>query len=419
MRILMITDFYWPFVGGVEQHVRRLSHALAARGHQVAVATLGNDRLPRFEHDGPVRVHRLRSTTQRAAWLYKNHQRAWAPPFGDPEVTRGLMGVVSQERPEIVHGHDWLARSFLPLKASSRARFVMSLHYYTLSCAKKSLMMNHAPCAGPGLARCLRCAAEHYGLAKGVTVALANWTMSAVERAAADMFLPVSQATAEGNGLSERDPYQVIPNFMPESPVVPAAVEAYTVQLPDRPFLLFVGDLRPDKGINVLLAAYSALVDAPPLVLIGKVWAESPREFPPNVIVFKNWPNDAVLAAWERSLMAIVPSVWPEPFGLVVIEAMAAGRPVLASRIGGIPDIVVDGETGLLLPPGDPDALRQAIERLLADPDLREEMGRAAQTRAAMYQAAAVVPRIEQVYTTLLNTPSEAYDATLACEHHY
>ena len=79
------------------------------------------------------------------------------------------------------------------------------------------------------------------------------------------------------------------------------------------------------------------------------------------------------------------------------------GRPVIASRIGGLSDIVADGISGLLIPPGDVDALSAAIQDLLADPARRNRMGRAAQQRVVAFQARTVVPRIEQVYRELLH----------------
>ncbi|HEX9373663.1 MAG TPA: glycosyltransferase, partial [Roseiflexaceae bacterium] len=265
-------------------------------------------------------------------------------------------------------------------------------------------------CAGPGPAKCLGCAAEHYGPAKGLPTALGNWALGAAERASVDMFLPVSHATAAGNGLpGSRLPYQVIPNFVPDATGAEGDdLRPYLAQLPDEGYLLFVGDLRPLKGLDVLLRAYAGLAGAPPLVLIGKVWAETPAELPPNVVVLRDWPNHAVMAAWRRSIAAVVPSIWPEPFGIVVIEAMASGRPVVGSRIGGIPDLVADGETGLLVPPGNPTALRDALARLLDDPELRERMGQAARWRAAEFRATSVVPRIERVYAELLASSSAA-----------
>lgn len=404
MRILMVTDFYWPFLGGVEQHVRTLSHALHERGHHVAVATLWSEGLAEEEIDKDVVIYRVGSISQRVKWLHRQPQRPWAPPFPDPQVTNALRQIILREQPEIVHGHDWLARSFLPLKGWSGAKLVMSLHYYTRSCAKKNLMFDGMPCVGPAPRKCMACAARHYGSAKGMTTLLANQTMGAVEDRTVDLFVSVSEATAEGNRLTNSHlPQLVIPNFLPTRPSVPDdSLDFYTEQLPQGDFLLFVGDLRPIKGLEVLLAAYEALVDAPPLVLIGKVWPDTPTEFPPNIHILREWPNPAVMEAWRRSTIALVPSLWPEPFGIVVIEAMAGGTPVIASRIGGIPEIVVDGESGLLVPAGDVSALQQAIERLLQDKDLRQQMEIAAKARATDFSTGAVVPQIEAAYYRLL-----------------
>lgn len=78
------------------------------------------------------------------------------------------------------------------------------------------------------------------------------------------------------------------------------------------------------------------------------------------------------------------------------------GRPVVASRIGGLPDIVVDGETGFLTTPGDSRALREAIQRLLSDHALRERMGAVAKQRVVQFQARVVVPRIEEIYREVM-----------------
>lgn len=231
--------------------------------------------------------------------------------------------------------------------------------------------------------------------------------MSAAERRAVDMFLSVSQATAEGNHLaSTHRPQQVIPNFLPDASHSPPDhnLAPYIAQLPAGDFLLFVGDLRPIKGLDVLLSAHAALQDPPPLVLIGKAWPDTPSHLPPSTTVLHNWPNDAVMEAWRRSAIALVPSVWPEPFGLVVIEAMAGGTPVIASRIGGIPEIIADGENGLLVPAGDVAALRAAIERLLNDSGLRQRMGRAAKQRSSDFAVSRVAPQIEAAYRHVLAT---------------
>ncbi|MGC8473872.1 MAG: glycosyltransferase, partial [Candidatus Dormibacteria bacterium] len=94
----------------------------------------------------------------------------------------------------------------------------------------------------------------------------------------------------------------------------------------------------------------------------------------------------------------VVPSVWPEPFGLVALEVMAAGRALVAARSGNLAELVSDGVTGLLVDPGDADQLSGALAKLLSDPGLRSALGAAAKRKSEEYTAAAVVPRMEGIY---------------------
>jgi len=406
VRILMLSQFYPPVLGGEEQYVKSLSVELAARGHAVSVATLLQSDSPKFEVLQGVAIHRVRGTLQRAAWVFAESIRPHAPPFPDPELVLALRGIIQRTRPEIVHAHNWLGYQYLPLKAASGAPLVVSLHDMSLVCATKNYMYGDAPCTGPGLAKCVSCAMGHYGAMKGVVTAAGSAAMNAAERGGVDMFLPVSMAAAQGNRLmGSRQPYQVVPNFIADDlGVDQAGYEDYLAQLPDAPFLLFVGGLRRIKGIEVLLEAYAGLQDAPPLVFIGYDCADTPKTFPEGVVVLKNWPHGAVVQAWRRSLIGLVPSICVETFGLVVLEAMACGRPVIASRIGGLQEIVQHGETGLLVPPGDANALRGALQLLLSDEVLRTRMGRGGLARLADFRASQIVPRLERIYTELAHT---------------
>lgn len=103
---------------------------------------------------------------------------------------------------------------------------------------------------------------------------------------------------------------------------------------------------------------------------------------------------------YDRADISLVPSIWVEPFGITAVESMAAGLPVIASRVGGLAETVVDGETGILFPPGDAQALARALRRLMDDAGLRERMGRAGRERAErVYDWDAVV---ESRYLPLL-----------------
>jgi glycosyltransferase involved in cell wall biosynthesis len=161
-----------------------------------------------------------------------------------------------------------------------------------------------------------------------------------------------------------------------EVQVIPSGVE-----LPDEvgkeaspPEVLYAGRLSPEKGILELVEAASGLN----LVVAG----DGPlRDRVPGARGFV--PHDELDRLYARAAVVACPSR-REGFGVACLEAMAHGRPVVATSVGGLRDLVVDGKTGLLVPPGDVSALRSALERLLEDADLRRALGAAARERARM-----------------------------------
>jgi glycosyltransferase involved in cell wall biosynthesis len=156
--------------------------------------------------------------------------------------------------------------------------------------------------------------------------------------------------------------------------VIPSGVE-----LPERVGIeadpaevLYAGRLSPEKGVLELLEATEGLN----LVVAG----DGPlRDRIPSASGFVS--HDELEQLYARAAVVACPSR-REGFGVVCLEAMAHGRPVVATRVGGLLDLVVDGETGIVVPPRDPAALRSALERLLADPDLRRKLGSAGRDRA-------------------------------------
>jgi glycosyltransferase involved in cell wall biosynthesis len=253
------------------------------------------------------------------------------------------------------------------------------------------------------LSKCLPCAQQHYGRLKGTAVTIGQHMFGPAEAALVDLFLPISRATAAASGLDAGGmPYTVIPNIV--SPADAAATHEQPPDgLPEQPFLLFAGDVRGDKGVDVLLAAYRMLDRPPPLVLIGKVTPETPTALPAGAMLLPACPNPVMRAAMRGCLALIVPSVWAEPFGVVVVEALAAGRPVIASGVGGIPEIIRDGHDGLLVAPGDPQALAVAMRRIIADEPLREAMAVRAVERARRFSPDVVLPELEAAYRDVLD----------------
>ncbi len=170
--------------------------------------------------------------------------------------------------------------------------------------------------------------------------------------------------------------------------------------------VVFAGRVVTPKGVAVLIRAARS-VDAE-FVVCGDGWQlEAMRKLARKLGVehrvrFTGWlaPEQLALELAEASVVAM-PSLWPEPFGLVGIEAHAAGRPVVASATGGVRDWLKDGVSGLLVEPGDPRALAAALQQLLADPARQHEMGEAGRALvAARFTPERHVAALAQAYAS-------------------
>jgi glycosyltransferase involved in cell wall biosynthesis len=325
----------------------------------------------------------------------------------------GLRRLVRDWRPDLVHAHGWIAYSCAASLLGTNIPLVVSVRDYGYTCALRTLLHDGEVCDGPAPTKCLACASHSYGLPKSVAAVggvFAGRALLTRKIAATHSVSTFVQQTVRRDllrsriGASKLDresiPDIVVPSFLVESANA-ALDQTYTDQLPEEPYILFVGALQPHKGLGPLLTAYARLESPPPLVLIGSVWPETPKQFPPGVTVLHNVPHHVVMAAWERSLFGVAPSVWPDPLPGVVREGMSKGKAVIASDVGGNPDMIQHNQTGLLVPPGDIAALAAAMQQLIDEPALRERLGRAGERSAGQYVASAVLPRFEAMYQQL------------------
>lgn len=396
----MLAQSFAPIVGGEERVVEDLTRELSARGHEVSVATLRQPGDATAAEVAGAPVHPLRSSSYRVVRGRGDSERRHAPPVPDPETVLDLSRVLRRERPQIVHAHNWIVHSYLPLARGSHSALALSLHDYGLVCATRRLRRKNEVCSGPAPVKCQVCAAEHYGVTKGLVAAFGTRSQESRLRRHVDVFLPVSSTVEELCRIREEETSRVIPNFIGELPPAPLG-DPRLGELPDEPFILYFGDVTEDKGVWELVEAYGTLQDPPPLVLIGRCYIDELAQRP-GVHVMGAWPHPLAIEALRRSLFSVAPSVWPEPFGLVALEAAAAGKPIVATAMGGLRDIVADDETGLLVPAEDRAALAAALQRLAGDPQLRERLGAAARRRAGGFSPAAVVPQFEQAYEVAL-----------------
>jgi alpha-maltose-1-phosphate synthase len=173
------------------------------------------------------------------------------------------------------------------------------------------------------------------------------------------------------------------------------------------PYVLFVGRITDQKGIFHLIEAAKSLPAGVQVVLCASA-PDTPEiedrlrravSVQPNVLWINEMvKHEVVVQLYSHAAVFCCPSVY-EPFGIINLEAMACETPVVASAVGGILEVVVDGETGILVPPAKPDALAAALARLLNDPETRRRMGQAGRRRVeAQFSWASVAERTERVY---------------------
>ena len=403
MRLIELTDLYPPAIGGLERFVAMLSEELAGRGHDVHVVTSAVPGAPAVETSAGVTVHRLPLLYQRLApGLGQDTARPFHPPAPDPLFRRRLAEVVQDVNPDVIHAHAWsvfscLARSFPPTPV------MVTAHDYGLVCARKLLVnRSDAVCSGPSWQRCGPCAGSQYGLARGNVLAAASLsslrllkkvaTFTAVSDYVADQLSPII-------GRIAGQPVRTLHSFVPDGLYESGWQEQRPEFLPaEDGYLLYVGQLSRHKGVDVLLGAYRRLASPPPLVMLGTPHptCPAPESLPAGVTMRTNVAHRSVIAAMVRAGGVVVPSVWPDPLPMTVSEAQNCGVPVIASAVGGIPEQVIDGQTGWLVPAGDERALAGRLAELLASGDRARAMGQAGRLNGQRFTSAQRIGPFEE-----------------------
>jgi glycosyltransferase involved in cell wall biosynthesis len=178
---------------------------------------------------------------------------------------------------------------------------------------------------------------------------------------------------------------------------------------PAQPTVLFLARLIPHKGADQVIRAF-ALVPDPARLVVAGTGPELPklRELAQRLDLGRRVrfleEEGTGRKLYPSASLVVVPSLWPEPFGLVGPEAMAQGRPVVAYRVGGIPEWLPEGEVGYLVEPGDVVGMADRITKLLSDPSLARRMGRAGR---ALVDRRYTVPRYVDALVDLLQEVSE------------
>ena len=403
MKIMMLSDLYPPLVGGVERHVQSLSRQLSERGHKVFVGTIGQRGLAKYEEDNGVMIYRLEGLFQKIPSLYRDRARKGHPPIQDWLISRELARIIEKERPDIIHVHGWMVYSVIPVKKRFKIPLVYTMHGYRLFCPKMTLMKDSSICDDPLTLNCIRCMRYDYGLLRSL-LTYAGVKAGRNKLKSVDRFIAVSDfvKNAYDRHLGVRNAkIEMIPNFYaPNVDEGSMKVES----LPDD-FILFVGQLMPHKGVEVLIKAYQKLDTRTKLLIIGVEHPDFRYESTESVLIIKNAPHPAVMGAMSKCRFLVIPSICAESASTVAREAMSQRKAVIASDIGGQKEAVVDGETGILVPPGDADRLAEALSYLLQRPETASQMGERGYGKfMATYTSDVVIPKIIKLYESLISS---------------
>jgi glycosyltransferase involved in cell wall biosynthesis len=379
MRILNLVHQYLPErVGGTELYTQAIAHELAGRGHEVAVF---------YPSDRGASGLNSRRDENVTVWSTNvgpiTPLRRFLARYTDSSLSAAFAGVLERFSPDIVHVQHMMG---LPSAVAGMIRqagvpYVITLWDFWWRCANAQLLTNYSEqiCAGPSPTyfNCAHCAiarAGHPNLlpalpAVAPIMARRNAALEPVINAAARLIAPTEfvRGWYVEHGLPA-DKMTVLAPALSYAPAVRRKAEA-------RPFrIAYVGGLSLQKGVHVLIEAFSALVGTAELWIAGDQRADPAyahrlhRLAGENVRFVGRLDRQQVWETLAQVDIVAAPALWYETYSFIISEAFVSGVPVLASRLGPLTDRVRDGVDGLLLPPGDVEAWRKALQNLLDSP---------------------------------------------------
>jgi len=311
------------------------------------------------------------------------------------ETAAGLDRMLAEFTPDVAHAHNIYGRLTTSVLALLRQRGIpvmMTLHDYKLVCPSYKLEVDGRVCEACGGKQFYRAVVRrcHKGsMAASAVYAAESYFNRFLGRYRKGVAVLISPSHFLKGKLVEfgwpETQIEVVRNCLDSSGFEP--------RYEPGEYFLYLGRLSREKGVDILLDAFATLPDTARLVVAGTGPLEAElrgRVAGEGRVTFTGYLSGAALEASIRGARAVVvPSQWYENAPLSVLEAMAYGKPVIGARIGGIPEMVEEGRTGLLFEAGDVDALREALDRLLTMSDAAvAEMGRAARRRVEEHYTA-------------------------------
>ena len=350
MRIALVSPYDWGVPGGVNRHVVNLAQHFMRKGHEVKVVAPASKR----SNDEPPYLHVI------------GHSAIGLPASGSVanvslsyNLSARVKQLLARETFDIVHMHE----PFMPILPFQFVRFSQSTNIATFHAARDT-------------------GSRVYAYTRFI---IQPWWHRIHGRIAH------SQASLDLIGQYFEDDFEIIPSgidyayFAQEAPPIPELMDS-------KRNIVFVGRQEQRKGLPYLLEAYAKLKKEMPqtrLIVVGPDGGMRPgalryiEENRLEDVVFTDYVSYEDLPRYYKSGdVFCAPNTGHESLGLILLEAMAAGVPIVASRIPGFAAVVKDGEQGILVPPRDADALAEALKRMLSDAGMREAMAKSAALQA-------------------------------------
>ncbi len=368
MKILLINKFFFSF-GGSETAFFQSAQLLQERGHQVIFFSMDHPR-NRAARESPHFVPRI-DFERMGGWREKS--RAVMRILFGHGVRVNLDELLRAEKPDIAHLHNiyhHLSPAIISTLKRHKVPVVMTLHDYKVVCPNYRMFVRGRTCErcrGSRYFWCLLRKCVKNDPLKSLICSLEG-LLHGKTYARVDRFVAPSRfliAKIEEMGFAGRCSY--IPNFF-------APTRAQAAVTPAKPLVLFFGRLVEEKGVSLLIEAMAGVParcliigDGPGKEALRALAAQRPTA---RVRFLGHQPYGVLQKAVLRSSLVVVPSLWYENNPFSIIESFSLGVPVVAARIGGIPELVIDRETGMLFTAGRSDELREKITLLLGDPGL-------------------------------------------------
>ncbi|MEM0951959.1 MAG: glycosyltransferase family 4 protein [Cyanobacteria bacterium P01_H01_bin.74] len=385
----MVHNFLGPY-GGAETVVYKQYDLLKSQGYSVFL--FGSNYKPRFFEDLPhedlfpshTNYDNLQGVAQKFNALLK--------PFGNKEAENNFRAFLKEVNPDLVHFHSvfWhLSASVIQPCVEMKIPIVMTLHETRLICPSGTLMRSGQTyckdllCATQGAWHAIKHRCYEKSLAKSILVA-AEFKYRTVHK----LFDQVNQFICPSKALRDLlvhsgvhdSRVSVIPNFIDDSWM--------DLPKPEKKgnYFLFAGRISREKGLHSLMQALYELDGTVPVKIAGDGPEAANIKKTAKQLNLKNIEflgfvkSSAMYSLYQNAIANILPCNWFESFGLSIIESYAAGRPCIASSIGGIADLIDHEKTGYLIPTDNIKALKNAITACVDQPNHTFEMGKLGQT---------------------------------------